>query len=130
MNDIAVFTHVIHSPDLVPLSPRWNDRIGDLLDRSDALERLLDGEEREVLSYVDGVRSIREISRLKGKEVYDMYPHIYRLVAVGLVQVDEYESSPGHGKNLDMEEDAPAKQTVDAGKVIQFPMDRVGNTGR
>jgi len=130
VNDMAVFTHVIHSPDLVPLSPIWNDRIGDLLDRSDALERLLNAEEKEVLSYVDGVRSIREIGRLKGKDVYEIYPYIYRLVAVGLVQVDEYESSQGHGKNLVADEDRPARQAVDSGKVIQFPMDRVGNIGR
>ena len=130
VNDMAVFTHVIHSPDLVPLSPIWNDRIGDLLDRSDALERLLNAEEKEVLSYVDGVRSIREIGRLKGKDVYEIYPYIYRLVAVGLVQVDEYESSQGHGKNLVADEDGPARQAVESGKVIQFPMDRVGNIGR
>jgi hypothetical protein len=130
VNDMVVFTHVIHSPDLIPLSPRRNDRTGDLLDPNDALEHLLDDEEKKVLSYVDGVRSIREISRLESRDVYEIYPHIYRLVAVGLVQVDEYESSQGHSKDLDLGGDGPARHAVDSGKVIQFPMDRVGNIGR
>jgi len=130
VNDMVVFKHVIHSPDLVPLSPRWNDRIGDLLDPNNTLEYLLDDEEKEVLSYVDGVRSIREISRLKGKHVHEVYPHIYRLVAVGLVQVDEYESSQSHGKNLDLDGDGSARHPIDSGKIIPFPMHRVGDIGR
>ncbi len=130
VNDMVVFTHVIHSPDLVPLSPRWNDRIGDLRDPGDTVERLLDDEEKEVLSCVDGARSVREISSMMGKDVYEIYPYIYRLVAVGLVQVDEYESSQGPGKDLDLGGDGPARPTVDSGKVIQFPMHRVGNIGR
>jgi HAMP domain-containing protein len=130
VNDIVIFKHVIHSPDLIPLSPRWNDRIGDSLDPNDTLEHLLDNEEKEVLSYVDGARSVREISRLKGKDVYEIYPHIYRLVAVGLVQVDEFESSQGHGKDLELDGDRLARQTNDSGKIIQFPMHRVGDIGR
>jgi len=130
VNDIAIFKHVIHSPDLVPLSSRWNDRIGGLLDPNDTLEHLLDDEEKEILSYVDGIRSIREISRLKDKDVYEIYPHIYRLVAVGLVQVDEYESSQGLGKDLDLDGDRQAGHAIDSGKIIQFPMHRVGDVGR
>ena len=124
VDDIVVFAHVIHSPDLVPLSPRWNDRIGDLRDPKDALECLLDSEEKKVLSRVDGARSIREISRLEGKDVYEIYPHIYRLVAVGLVQVDEYESSQSHSKDFDLDGGGSPGRAIDSGKVIQFPIDR------
>ena len=130
VNDMVVFKHVIHSPDSIPLSPRWNDRIGDLLDPNDTLEYLLDNEEKEALSYVDGTRSIHEISRLMGKDIFRIYAYIYRLVAVGLVQIDEYESSQGHGNDSGPDEDRLPRKAVDSGKIIQFPMHRVGDVGR
>jgi HAMP domain-containing protein len=130
VSDIAVFKHVIHSPDLIPLLRRWNDRIGESLDPIDAPEDLLSSDEKEVFSCVDGARSIREISASINKDIYDIYPHIYRLVAVGLVQVDEYESSQSHGKDLNLDKEMLSGDTPDLGKIIEFPMHRVGDVGR
>ncbi len=83
-----------------------------------------------MFSCVDGARSIREISASINKDIYDIYPHIYRLVAVGLVQVDEYESSQSHGKDLNLDKEMLSGDTPDLGKIIEFPMHRVGDVGR
>ena len=130
VNDISIFKHVIHSPDLIPISRRWNDRIGELLDPTDTPECLLDSDEKKVFTYVDGARSIREISAFVNKDVYEIYPYIYRLVAVDLVQVDEYESSQSHGTDLKMDNEVLSESTAELGNIIEFPTHRIGEAGR
>ncbi|MEW6228404.1 MAG: DUF4388 domain-containing protein [Bacillota bacterium] len=117
VNERAVFEQVIHSPGFVPSRSRLADGIATPSDGMTLQESLLNRNEVEVLSLVDGRRSVQEIARLLGKSAFDVYPFLYRLVAIGLVRGDE--DTPSTEEPI--VEQSPDKRPSTRCKVIPFP---------